>query len=64
MAGIKNIIATVQITISTTAIVKKHLLSLAATGLYGKNHAAAAERLIARGIEEAIKSGTIKTGQK
>jgi len=56
----KNSIATVQITISTTAIVRGFLETLVTTGLYGKNAAEAAERLIGRGIEQLIDQDKLK----
>lgn len=49
-----NKIGTVTITISTTPPVKQHLEALVATGLYGKNAAEAAERIVARGLEQLI----------
>jgi hypothetical protein len=49
----------VQITISTTPPVKKHLERLVVTGLYGKNAAEAAERLVARELEQLIKDGAL-----
>lgn len=39
--------------------IRDYLFGLVATGLYGKNPADAAERLVARGIEQAISEGTI-----
>jgi hypothetical protein len=49
-----NKIGTVTITISTTPPIKKHLEKLVASGFYGKNAAEAAERIIARGIEQLL----------
>jgi hypothetical protein len=51
MAKNRNTIGTVQITISTTGPVQKHLEQLVLTGLYGKNPAEAAERLVTQRIE-------------
>lgn len=56
-----NKIETVTITISTTPPVKQHLESLVATGLYGKNAAEAAERIVTRGLEQLIAEGKLKT---
>jgi hypothetical protein len=50
-----NHISTVQITISTTPPLKKHLERLVTTGLYGKSAAEAAERLVAMGIERLLR---------
>jgi hypothetical protein len=38
-----------------------YLSALVSTGLYGKNPADAAERLLAKGVEQAISTGTIQT---
>jgi len=54
-----NTIDTVQITISTTRPVQGHLERLVLTGLYGKNPADAAERVLTRSIESMLKDGTI-----
>ena len=54
-----NTIQTVQITISTTEAVQGHLEQLVLTGLYGKNPADAAERVLARSIETMLKDGTL-----
>jgi len=56
----RNEISTVQLTISTTPPVKKHLEQLVVTGLYGKNAAEAAERLVAREIERLIGNGVLR----
>lgn len=56
----KNQIETVSVTVSTTKPVIDYLETLVGTGLYGKNPAEAAERLISRSIEELIRSGTLK----
>jgi len=55
-----NTIRTVQITISTTAAVQGYLEQLVATGLYGKNPAEVAERIIARTIEIMLGDGTLR----
>jgi hypothetical protein len=55
----QNVVQTVQITISTTHMVKLYLSALVATGLYGKTPAEAAERLISLGLERALTAGVI-----
>jgi hypothetical protein len=55
-----NTIRTVQITISTTTAVQGYLEQLVATGLYGKNPAEVAERIIARTIEIMLEDGTLR----
>lgn len=54
MARKPNSLQTVQIRISTTPLVQAYLDKLVDTGLYGKNPAEAAERLIAGGIEQLL----------
>jgi hypothetical protein len=49
-----NTVPTAQLRISTTPQVVEHLERLAESGLYGKNPAEAAERLIAEGIRRLI----------
>jgi hypothetical protein len=39
-----------------------YLEALVDSGLYGKNPAEAAERLVAQGIEELIRRGSLKAG--
>jgi hypothetical protein len=39
------------------------LAALVETGLYGKNVADAAERLIVKGVEDALENGTIERFQ-
>jgi len=60
MARSPNGIETRTITVSTTPPVVEYLGELVATGLYGKNQAEAAERLIARSIEGLVRKGTLK----
>jgi hypothetical protein len=60
MARRPNNIKTVTVTISTTPPVEAYLLKLVSSGLYGKNPADAAERLVARGIEALIRQGHLK----
>ena len=65
MARLRNLLATKQITISTTQQVEDHLGHLARSGLWGKNAADAAERLIADQIRRFIQDGTLeRRGQK
>jgi len=59
-----NRVTTVTITISTTERVQRHLENLVAGGLFGKNPAEAAERLVARGIESLLREGTLKGTQQ
>lgn len=59
MPRLPNKVKTVTITVSTTPPVHNYLETLVATGLFGKNAAEAAERLIARGIEEHLAEGTL-----
>jgi hypothetical protein len=59
MARKPNPVKSVQITISTTPLVYGYLSALVDTGLYGKNAAEAAERLIAKGVEVALAGGII-----
>ena len=47
MARKPNPVKSVQITVSTTPLVHGYLSALVDTGLYGKNPAEAAERLVA-----------------
>ena len=55
----KNQLETVSLTISTTEPVVGYLQALVESGLYGKNPAEAAERLIALGIEDLVRQGTL-----
>ena len=68
MPRLPNKVKTVTITVSTTPMVHSHLEALVATGLFGKNAAEAAERLIARGIQDHLADGTLiqlpKAGRK
>ena len=54
-----NSVKTITITVSTTPHVYEYLVSLVGTGLFGKNPADAAERLIARGVEGHLSEGTL-----
>ncbi len=60
MARRPNSVGTVQITISTTVPVRSYLEALVRTGLYGKNPAEAAERLVTRGLERLFREGALK----
>ena len=59
MARRKNTLRTKELRVSTTHVVHSYLQSLVETGLYGKNPAAAAERLIERGLERLIETGVL-----
>ncbi len=59
-----NSIKTVLITISTTEPVERHLETLVETGFYGKNPAEAAERLVARGIEQLLRDGKLEAKRR
>jgi len=60
VAKSQNLVTTEQITISTTPQIVLYLEQLVLTGFYGKNHAEAAERLVARGVEHLLQEGTLK----
>jgi len=60
MARGRNRIETVMIHISTTPPVGNYLEELVSSGLYGKNTAEAAERLVARGIENLVREGALR----
>lgn len=59
MARNPNPLPTVTITISTNPQIKAYLAELVPTGLYGKNEADAAERLLAKAIDDLIRDGTL-----
>jgi len=59
MPRTRNTVKTITITVSTTPPVYRHLTDLVASGLFGKNPAEAAERLIARGVEQFLAGGTL-----
>lgn len=59
MARKPNNLETVTMTISTTPPIMGRLKDLVSTGLYGKNPAEAAERLVARSIEDLLQNGTL-----
>jgi hypothetical protein len=54
-----NPMPTVTITVSTTPQIQKYLARLVTTGLFGKNAAEAAERLIARSVEQLGRDGVL-----
>lgn len=54
-----NTVRTVTLTISTTPPVYEYLEQLVATGLFGKNPAEAAERLIADSLKQHLGEGTL-----
>jgi hypothetical protein len=64
MAHPQNQLKTVPLRISTTRAVVEYLKELVATGLYGRHHTDAAERLIARGIEGLLQQGVLKAASK
>jgi hypothetical protein len=55
----QNDLPTVATTIATTEMQRSYLAQLVKTGLYGKNPADAAERLVSAGLERLLKDGTI-----
>jgi hypothetical protein len=55
-----NQLETSQLRISTTKAVVAYLKELVSTGLYGRHHTDAAERLIAQGIERLLEQGMLK----
>lgn len=55
-----NQLKTVPLRLSTTHAVMLYLKQLVSTGLYGRHHTDAAERLIALGIERLLQQGTLK----
>jgi Arc/MetJ-type ribon-helix-helix transcriptional regulator len=57
----QNLLATEQITISTTPPIIKRLETLVKTGYYGKNVAEAAERLLARLLEDRFAAEKISS---
>ena len=54
MAKAQNLIRTERLTLSTTPHVLSLLGRLVKSGLYGKNHAEAAERLVSKSLERLI----------
>lgn len=59
MSRRKNQVATKDLSVSVTPRILEYLADLVDTGLYGRSQPNAAERLIERGIESALKDGTI-----
>lgn len=55
MARTKNQIDTVNVTLAMTPKMVEYLKRLVDSGFYGKNHAEAAERLLAHALEEKLK---------
>jgi hypothetical protein len=60
MSKSSNQLKTVRLRLSTTTAVVGYLQELVATGLYGRHHTEAAERLISQGIEKLIHQGTLR----
>lgn len=56
-----NQLETVPLRISTTKAVVQYLKELVATGLYGRHHTDAAERLITQGLERLLQQGTLRS---
>jgi hypothetical protein len=59
MAKSQNILSTEILTISTTPHILSALETLVRTGLYGKNRAEAAERLVSNAIRDLILDDTL-----
>lgn len=59
MAKSRNLLETVTLTLSTTRPIIERLERLVMTGLYGKNPAEAAERLLARALESRERDGSL-----
>jgi hypothetical protein len=64
MARKRNDLKTVQITLSTTEPIEQYLQQLVATGLYGKNQAEAAERLVSTSIQRLVKDGDLRAKKR
>ncbi len=60
MARPRNPLPTVTITLSTNPQIKAYLSELVPSGLYGNNEADAAERLLARAVEQLVRDGSLK----
>lgn len=60
MARSRNLLPTVTITLSTNPQIKAYLSELVPSGLCGNNEADAAERLLARAVEQLIREGSLK----
>jgi hypothetical protein len=60
----RNQIETVTLTISTTPGVVRYLQDLVATNLYGKNATEAAERVLARTLEDMLAAGRLSTRRR
>jgi hypothetical protein len=56
----RNDLSTVPVTLSTTPQVVSYLKQLLKTGLYGKNTAEAAERVLAQTLEGLLRRGRIR----
>jgi hypothetical protein len=59
MARERNKMKTVQITISTNTVLCGDLDKIVLTGYFGNGRAEAAERLVAEGVRNLIREGTI-----
>ena len=60
----RNCTSTVTIQITVTAQVNEALEKIAATGLFGANRSAAAERLMTDKIRELLRDGLIQKAKK
>ena len=59
MARKPNSVTTVTVTFSSTEGILDYLEDLVSGGLFGKNPAEAAERLVATGLESLLRDGTL-----
>ena len=59
-----NQLKTVPLPLSTTLQIEKYLRALVATGFYGKNPIEAAERLLARTLEDLAQRGIVKLSRR
>jgi len=59
----RNTLETVKVTLSTTPQVRDYLKALVDSGLYGKTASEAADRLIARGVEQLVRDGILALKQ-
>ena len=59
MPRVQNDQATVVVKFSTTPMVRTLLLRAVSSGLYGKNQAEAAERLVTRALEALLRDGLL-----
>lgn len=55
----KNPIRSHKLTVTTTLVVRRYLEKLVLSGLFGKNAPEAAERLLARALEDLVDNGKL-----